>query len=115
MKATHHLFLSVFVDDNMENAEAVSKYRQILETLKKLMPVKNIVEHRCFKTSCYTSGEIKDEFKVDLNTLIFSAGIRIQESEIQQLRRNFSFGLSAIFHAAAIDQLSVTPAPNKGE
>ena len=53
MKPTHHLLLSVFVDKDMENEEAVSKYKLILETLKKFLPSKNTSNHHCFKSTSY--------------------------------------------------------------
>ena len=112
MKPTHHLLLSVFVDKDMENEEAVSKYKLILETLKKFLPSKNTSNHHCFKSTSY--GFVgSDGPLVEQNGLFFTADVCLREKDVMQLRRNFSFALTSVFHAAAIDQLLITPISNK--
>lgn len=113
MKPTHHLLLSVFVDNNMENEEAVSKYKLILSTLKDFLPSKNIVSHHCFKTTSYGPVGTEEGPSVEQNGLYFTADVCLLEKEILQLRRNLSFALTSVFHAAAIDQLLITPISNK--
>lgn len=114
MKPTHHLLLSVFVDKDMENEEAVSKYKLILTTLKDFIPSKNISNHRCFKSTAYGFvGNDEEGPTVEQNGLYFTADVCLLEKDIMQLRRNLSFALSSVFHAAAIDQLVITPISNK--